>query len=68
MSPQQQSRVHPPGTVHQIMEREEHERHNVENRRRAQYEAYCNTPCFFCSVVIGANNHLNTSLTTHEES
>jgi hypothetical protein len=29
--------------------------------------AFCNTPCF-CSVVFCANDHLNTSLTTLEES
>jgi hypothetical protein len=28
----------PPGGVHRIMEREERERHDAENRRRAQYE------------------------------
>jgi hypothetical protein len=27
------------GAVHRIMEREERDRHDVENRRRAQYEA-----------------------------
>jgi hypothetical protein len=34
---------------------------------RRGYPFTCNTPCF-CSVVISANNHLNTSLTTLEES
>jgi hypothetical protein len=29
----------PPGTVHRIMERKERDRHDVENRRCAQYEA-----------------------------
>jgi hypothetical protein len=29
----------PPGAVHRVMEREERDRHDVENRRHAQYEA-----------------------------
>jgi hypothetical protein len=39
----------------------------AEARNLTPLELVCNTPCF-CSLVICANDHPNTSLTTHEES